>query len=351
MVHVSELFSTDELEKAIENGYVRVNPHPDAPLVILGYTEKAQFDRMWNDVTLNCRGLIIDHDGFVVARPWKKFFNFGERPLLFDTDAPVEVTDKKDGSLGILYRNPVTGDYAIATRGSFTSEQAIHATKLFNDKYSHIVKPLKDTTFLFEIVYPKNRIVLNYGDMDDLILLGAVDNERGYYWGPNQAAGIMNWTGPVTEVFRYRSLNDCFGVHRENAEGLVIRSGNSMVKLKQVDYVELHRIVTNLNERSVWSQLKDGKSARDICEMIPDEWHDWVVDVAEVLYSKYNELENEVTQAYVEVIHDIPAGFSRKEFALAAKKTPYMSYLFALLDCKSISDMLWDAVKPDVNNK
>jgi RNA ligase len=109
--------------------------------------------------------------------------------------------------------------------------------------------------------------------------------------------------------------------------------------------------VTNLNERSVWSQLKDGKSARDICEMIPDEWHDWVVDVAEVLYSKYNELENEVTQAYVEVIHDIPAGFSRKEFALAAKKTPYMSYLFALLDCKSISDMLWDAVKPDVNNK
>jgi RNA ligase len=354
MVHVSEIFPTDELEKAIEGGYVRVNPHPDAPLAILGYTEKAQFDRYWNDVTLNCRGLIIDLDGFVVARPWKKFFNFGERPLLFDTDAPVEVTDKKDGSLGILYRNPATGEYAISTRGSFVSDQAIHATELWNRKYKEVgatASHLNGTTFLFEIVYPKNRIVLNYGDMDDLILLGAVDNERGYYWGPRQAAGLLDWPGPVTEVFRYRSLNECFGVHRENAEGLVIRSGSEMVKLKQADYIELHRIVTNLNERSVWSQLKDGKSARDICEMIPDEWHDWVVDVAEVLYSKYHELENKVLSAYANAIHDLPGGFTRKDFALKATKTPYAGYLFALLDCKSISDMLWEAVKPEVNNK
>ncbi|QIN94704.1 RNA ligase [Streptomyces phage Muntaha] len=351
MVHVSEIFSTDDLEQAIENGYVRVNPHPTAPLAILGYTEKAQFDRMWNDVTLNCRGLIIDHDGFVVARPWKKFFNFGERPLMFDTDAPVEVTDKKDGSLGILYRDPVTGDYAISTRGSFTSDQAIHATELFNKKYSHIVTPFKETTFLFEIVYPKNRIVLNYGDMDDLILLGAVDNERGYYWGPRQAAGIMGWPGPVTEVFRYRSLNECFGVHRENAEGLVIRSGSDMVKLKQADYVELHRIVTNLNERSVWSQLKDGKAAYQICELIPDEWHEWVVDVAQALWTEYSSLENKVLGTYADLIGELPGGFTRKQFAMKATKTPYAGYLFALLDCKSISDMLWEAVKTEVNNK
>ncbi len=351
MVHVSEIFSMLAFEQDLAAGYVRMNKHPEEELWILGYTEKAQFDRHWDDVTMNCRGLIVDADMNVVARPWKKFFNFGERPVLFGSEVPVEVTDKKDGSLGILYRNPVTGEYAISTRGSFSSDQAIHATKVWNDRYSHIAQPLKDTTFLFEIVYPKNRIVLNYGDMDDLILLGAVDNERGYYWGPGQAAGIMNWPGPVTEVFPYRSLNDCFKVHRENAEGLVIRSGSEMVKLKQVDYVELHRIVTNLNERSVWSQLRMGKSARDICEMIPDEWHNWVVDTAEVLYSKYNELENEVLGAYADTLHAVPDGFSRKAFALQAKKTPYMSYMFALLDCKSISDMLWDAVKPDVNNK
>lgn len=351
MIHVSEIFSTDELEKAIENGYVRVNPHPDAPLVILGYTEKAQFDRVWSDVTLNCRGLIIDHDGFVVARPWKKFFNFGERPVLFSSDVPVEVTDKKDGSLGILYRHPVTGDYMIATRGSFASDQAIHATEVWDNKYSHITQPLDGITFLFEIIYPKNRIVLNYGELDDLVLLGAVDNERGWYYGPGEAAGMLNWTGPITEVFEYKTLNDCFGVHRANAEGLVIRSGSEMVKLKQTDYIELHRIVTNLNERSVWSQIKDGKAAYEICELIPDEWHEWVVDVAQALWIEYSSLEGKVLGAYADVIHSLPDGFTRKDFALKAKKTPYMSYLFALLDCKSISDMLWDAVKPEVNAK
>jgi len=298
--------------------------------------------------------MIVDADWNIVARPWRKFWNYGERPLMFDTDAPVEVTDKKDGSLGILYpvapNMPQGLQYAIATRGSFVSDQAIHATQLWLNKYRHIAVP-DFITPLFEIVYPKNRIVLDYGDLDDLILLGGVNKERGWYYGPNEVAGMIGWDGPVTEVFEYRTLNDCFGVHRANAEGLVIRSGSEMVKFKQSDYVELHRIVTNLNERSVWSQLKEGKSPRDICEMIPDEWHNWVVGVAEVLYGHYYELEHKVLGAYADIIRELPAGFSRKDFAMKATKTIYPGYLFALLDGKAIDDMLWEAVRPEVSNK
>lgn len=34
------------------------------------YTAKAQYDKLWNEVTLQCRGLILDGDGNVVARPF-----------------------------------------------------------------------------------------------------------------------------------------------------------------------------------------------------------------------------------------------------------------------------------------
>ena len=74
-------------------------------------------------MTLACRGLIVDErDGGVVARPYRKFFNHDQpdAPPL-DVTAPVTVTDKLDGSLGILYREP-SGAVAVATRGSFASD-------------------------------------------------------------------------------------------------------------------------------------------------------------------------------------------------------------------------------------
>ena len=133
MTTLDDLFDLEDLAQAIDGGYVRVQSHPDLPLRILNYTEKATYERVWNPVTLTCRGLIVNDSGKVVARPFRKFFNYGEpsAPAL-DLDAEVVVTDKCDGSLGILY--PLgDGRYGVATRGSFTSVQAQHATKVWQE--------------------------------------------------------------------------------------------------------------------------------------------------------------------------------------------------------------------------
>lgn len=351
MVHIHDIIPADLLEWDLAMGYVRVQTHPTLPLKIYGYTEKAQFEKKWNVSTINCRGLIADAEGNIVARPWKKFFNYGEGRLYIDDEMPVEVTDKMDGSLGILYPQVIENGYgdnwAIATRGSFASEQAIHATNVWNEKYAGTVWPTLGYTFLFEIIYPANRIVLNYSGLDDLVLLGAVNIDRGYYLGPREAAGILGWPGPQTEVFPYRNLREAFAAPmRPNAEGLVVRSGTEMVKIKQVDYVELHKIVTNLNERTVWLQLGEGKSVSEICESIPDEFHDFVQDTAEELRMQFAQIEEEVYSAYATVIHSLPSGFSRREFAEAVSGHKYKSYLFMLLDCRMIDGMIWQSIRP-----
>jgi len=352
MTHVSEIFDVKDLTDAIAAGWVRVQSHPTEPLFIYNYTESAQYKRHWDKVTLACRGLILDIEGNIIARPWNKFFNFGERPLEFSTADPAEVTDKKDGSLGILYRVPMTGDYAISTRGSFASDQAIHATELWNNNYSHIVKPLKGYTFLFEIVYPTNRIVLDYGELDDLILLGAVQIERGFYYGPREAAGMLNWPGPVTEVFEYSSLNDCFKVHRPNAEGLVIRSGTSIVKLKQEDYVALHKLVTGLNERAVWERLRAGETRDSICASLPDEFHGFVDGVADELDKAFMTIYYGSHVEYCNILNKMPAKSSltprewRKLFASYAVKAKYSSLSFNFVDNKSVEESIWDMIRP-----
>src|SRR2546430_2518525 len=78
MVTLADLFDPALLSLMVREGYVRVQQHPSAPLVIHNYTEKAQYESVWNEVTLTCRGLISAPDGTIVARPYPKFFNHGQ---------------------------------------------------------------------------------------------------------------------------------------------------------------------------------------------------------------------------------------------------------------------------------
>ena len=118
-ITLAEVLDLADLEKHIDAGYVKATRHPTAPLTIYNYTNRAQFDRVWNDTTRTCRGLIVHDDDTIVARPFRKFFNHGEVDEI--PGGPVRVLDKLDGSMGVLYHD---GDgWAIATRGSFTSEQ------------------------------------------------------------------------------------------------------------------------------------------------------------------------------------------------------------------------------------
>lgn len=366
MAHVTDLgFSMADLYAAVTAGDVRRQVHPEFPdLYIYNYTEETQYRNRWNKITLACRGLILNQQtGEIVARPWEKFFNFGQMDNRIESTAPVEVTDKVDGSLGILYRQP-NGKYAIATRGSFASEQALHATELLYEKYptvmaaytginsdSEFSKQVNEWTFLFEIIYPENRIVCNYGDMDDLVMLGAVHKEHGFYQGPGVAAAMLCWSGPVTETWQYKSFVDALSFpDRKGKEGVVIRSGRNIVKLKQADYVELHRIVTNLSPKTVWERLSQGENVADICAQIPDEFHKYVEKIGDDLNAKFTAIKFAVAVEFSTIRTKLwSAGgdtISRRVWAEEIKKSTYPGLLFMLLDGKSIDDTVWKMIKP-----
>jgi RNA ligase len=361
-------FTRDQLTEAILTGRVTERKHPTLPLYIYNYSPEVQYTNHWDDITLNCRGLILDEDFNIVARPWRKFFNLGQVNLPIQFDDPVEVMDKADGSLGILYPTgpkddayvPGVESYAIATRGSFASEQAIHATEVWDEKYGFRERMLSDIrfsgmTYLFEIIYPQNRIVLDYKDQDDLILLGAVQKSTGYYYGPREAAAFIDWPGPVVEVMPYKSISEALAfTNRPNAEGFVIRSHNFMVKLKQPDYLELHRLVTNASPKTVWEQLKQGKSKSEIVSAFPDEFHDYISGMIDPLIQAQHDRLYEILEGYqkatLEAFDAHEGGFDeaipRKTYAKAFSKYADKKYFFLLLDNQSIGDVLWSELKP-----
>lgn len=343
----SGLFTQAELEHEENLGYVRIVEHPDfSEMWIANYTQNAAFEGRWNNVTLNCRGLIFDAFGTIIARPFPKFFNYGQVGCPeIDLDTAAIVSDKMDGSLGILYPGQ-DGKYYIATRGSFTSDQAIKGTEILHTKYANF-KPRPGWTYLFEIVYPENRIVCDYGDTEDLVFLGAVhDNGHTY---DAEIADVLGWFGPAAEVFEYQTMREALQAEpRAGKEGLVVHLLNSdvRVKIKQEDYVRLHRIVTNLNARSVWQAMVNSK-VQELIEQTPDEFHDFVRGVESNISDQATRIFTETYRNYLNIYVD--PDMSRKDFAAAAVKTPYRAELFLMFDGKDVYKYILEKLKPAHN--
>lgn len=188
----------------------------------------------------------------------------------------VRVTKKHDGSLGIGWK--FDGTYGIATRGSFTSDQAVHATALIdqNIRYQIDEAELDETTPIYEIIYPENRIVLDYGERDELIELGEVELAEGTIrYRPSDIFHDVHEQKPYIRLSTALELpipSDEEGyvldLFEQYPGGHLKITGH--VKLKGEEYKILHGLLTNTNARRIWVQL----AARDCHHFIehPEDW-------------------------------------------------------------------------------
>jgi RNA ligase len=165
------------LQCAVREHTVYVSRDADNGLELYAYTNGCVFDKRWDLYSPVSRGLIVDPaNRRVVATPFPKFFNYGEAARGLPAE-PFEVTEKIDGSMGIVFHHG--SGWRVATRGAFDSDQARWATQFLRDN-ANASRLRPGTTYLVEIVYRRNRIVVDY-PFEGLVLLSAYD-EHGNEW-------------------------------------------------------------------------------------------------------------------------------------------------------------------------
>lgn len=321
-------------EKLVESKHL--NKQEMGDLVLYNYAEKCTYDKFWNKYTMECRGLILNKvTGETVARPFSKFFNLGELDSPSLPKLPVgekyECYEKVDGSLGILYKDPADNSYKLATRGSFKSEQALKATKLFNnvpqykilshaemyDTYVAFHPVYKDYTLCFEIIYPENRmndgarLVCDYGSTETLILLGAVNKITGKCLNYDDLKKISYLIDlPVAKRFEY-TIEDLIKLKETlpmTEEGWVIRFESGFrIKIKGDEYCRMQKILNGVSALNIWEMMKESDELSGRFE-VP---YTYKLQVPEEILKEVDELERRLKDLSARVRMEIGIEYSK----------------------------------------
>ncbi|MGD1416516.1 RNA ligase [Bacillus stercoris] len=348
--------TVEEYERYLEesrNGYININIHPeDGNIKILCYTPLTVFERRWNHETMTARGLIIDtsdiNNGliYILAKPFEKFFNYGENPEYekdIDFTKIESVMEKMDGSLGISYF--FDNEIRFATKGSFTSDQAIKATEMWKEKYSQnediSLYCHAPVTYLVEIIYPENRVVVDYKDDECLVMLGTY-----YLFGylPEHDADYedVEWEAyrldmPLAKQYKY-TLEEMVQMKDKlsaNEEGWVIRfANNKRLKIKGNEYLQVHRLMHGLSTKAKYKAWAENRIDEYIMAL-PEEFRPEIENFKNKIDRIYNVQSRLIKLTFNRIKKSMKTVNDKKEFALFVTKnipSELQKYMFTIYD-------------------
>lgn len=304
---LSDIASVERFVADIDAGRIQARVHPaDPDLRIYSYTKMTQYGGLWTPESKLARGLILRvpngdfEKATVESRGLPKFFtvaqsqdDWGRAKLIDDDenvvvdeapeipwDLPAVVADKLNGALGLGYIDPA-GVFRISTKGSFGSLEAEVSNRVLDSKYAAALPGLSEptgSTMLFEIITPERPHPVDYGDLEDLIFLGTIDNRIGA-WTPARGDedAVVRFGFPFAPTHEVASLRDAVALpYEDNTEGFVVTviggAPDAIYKVKPNEYLQLRKLFYALQE----TELKDFVSTRAFTDQLleiksPDE--------------------------------------------------------------------------------
>lgn len=304
--------------------------HPEYPnLVQFKYS---QIDSPMDDpMVQECRGVILDEANHwaVVARPFDKFFNYGEGHAAEIDWTTAKVQEKLDGSLCILYH--YAGRWHVATSGtpdaggnchgfSFSFRELFWRTFETQGLAAAEIGGLTNFTFMFELTSQYNRVVVAH-ETPALTLIG-IRHKDGTEYPPEC---WLNPGFPIATTYDFiaiAAIEESFQSFQPTSqEGYVVcDAAFHRVKVKHPGYVALHH-------------LKDGFGTRRMVEIVRQG------EISEIVvhFPEYRKEFEDIKNRFDVMADGLELGYlltkkieGQKEFALAVKPCPCPDALFAL---------------------
>ena len=346
----------DEFIVAEREGYTVINYN-------VGFEDTFTIDE--NDLMMNygdmipkgvmrreCRGIIFDANGYIISRPFHKFFNVGERDetQLHNVDLSQDhtVMEKMDGSMIrplVFFDKDNVQVLALGTKMGITdtanqAQEYLNSLDLgdrYGKQYFMLNMANRGFTPLFEFVAPDNRIVIEY-DSADLVLLAVRDNVTGEYMSYNDMVRESR-DAKLSVVPQFGAVDGDFGEYidrqrgKEGREGDIIRFADGhMLKIKNDWYVRIHKVKDKIrSDRHILSLVLNNE-LDDIFPHLDENdfnrvkkferdfhvsYKEKLVDLSSKIDAVLNEAGGDKKKLAVEVLPN--SSFSKKDYSFAFK--------------------------------
>lgn len=296
---------------------------------------------------MECRGIKFDKNGLIIARPFRKFFNYGENGAGLPTHRPHIVTTKLDGSM--VHGVKVDGGVQLHTRKGHTpvAQKAETYASGGDGRYNEFINSYINSGYtpIFEFIGPHNRIVLRY-DVPDLVFLAARHMITGELAERESAEEFARQHG-VTTTDTHGSVADTeqFIAHTrglEGAEGYVVYFDDGyMVKVKGDEYVLIHRALADMGNKKKVVALCIAGGVDDVLPRLDSVDADELIQFCDEFYAQVEVMtlsaEN-VARHWKD---------RRKEFALGqAKELGWVaSVVFGIMDGRDARTMIMQGLR------
>jgi T4 RnlA family RNA ligase len=287
-----------------------------------------------NEITNECRGLILDKDFNIVSRSFDRFFNYGENFATFNPEIAVAY-EKVDGSLIKIYN--WEGTWYVSTRGTAFAESSVNGWNItFKDMVFKALGCLTEEdfqtkceswldcsrTYIFEVTGVENRVVTRYSGYT-LWFLASRNNLSGRYYS-YESVNVMSPFGAKTpKQFKFNSIEACLETAKhlpDLQEGYVMyENGVPVCKVKSPAYVAVHHIRgEGLNPKRIAELVVINEQDEYLKYFPEDEKH----------FAPYMEELHHVLLLAERVYQDAHEIEDQKQFALEVKDYPFDFILF-----------------------
>lgn len=303
--------NTNNVESILENKKIDIKK--DKNYVLLKYDIFANFS---DAIVQQCRGIIYKKENnqyICVCRPFDKFFNYQETNAV-EIDWPsAKVQEKIDGSIIKLWYDNYRWNWS--TNGVINAfESDVNEFMTFGDlilkadNYKDIDFDAldKDYTYMFELISPYNKVVIEYNKIH-LYHIGTRNNITGEEIHTD--IGIEK-----PKEYKLNSLDDCIkAVEAMNddtmdQEGFVVVDKYfNRIKIKSPKYFMYHRMWNNgaISPKRVIGIIKEG-NMNDAMEHFPVLIEDILKYNAAMAVFRYKaqKIINEARSTYAEFDND-----------------------------------------------
>jgi RNA ligase len=305
--------------------YLEVNQNNEYILIRYGKFNSAKdgqyeitANNLWNvdnGFFLECRSIVINlKDEEIVIAPFKKFRNLNECPenelsVVMEEikhAKTVEITNKLDGSMQCVrwYKGDIymTGSQAIEPDKSWRLADGI---AMLIDRNKKMAKENENLTFIYEYIALKDAHVVKYEQSQEgLYLIGIRDVYTGRQYSYKEVAEFATkYNVQMTQIFNKtfeQVLEEIKVIKSYEMEGFVVNIDGHMIKVKGDDYVQIHRILSQISSINLIIQSVAEDRIDDLISKVP-EAHRSRIRVVEKIVLDYIKRMEEETNKYFNV--------------------------------------------------